>query len=235
MAKIFLRNINLEFPKTYNHDRSIRNRITKLISKKEQKFEVVSSLKNVNLDLSDGDIVGLVGPNGSGKSSLLRVISGIYYPNSGDRIVNGKILTLLDLHTGIEDENTGYENIFLLSYLRGYKKSEIQKLVGDIIEFSELGEAIFKPVRTYSSGMISRLSSSMILHFKSDIILLDEFISTGDKNYREKFSTHMLKKIKNSKIVVFASHDETMLKKICNRIFKIELGILKEISFKQVF
>ena len=139
-------------------------------------------------------------------------------------------MTLLDLNTGMEPENSGYENIFLLSYLRGYKKNQIKNFIDRVIEFSELGDAILKPVRTYSSGMVSRLAASMILQFTSDIILLDEFISTGDKMFQEKFKQHMSKKLKNSKIVVIASHDEKLVKEICNRVLKVENGFVKEVK-----
>lgn len=230
MASICLKNLNLKFPKTFNHDRSLRNRLTNLITAKKTQFDLISSLKNINLNFKDGDVVGILGPNGSGKSSLLRVISGIYTPTSGERIIEGKILTLLDLNTGLEVESTGYENIYLLSYLRGYSKETINEFVEDIIEFSELGEAILKPVRTYSSGMIQRLSASMILHFDADIILLDEFISTGDKNFRIKFAEYMKKKLKQTKIVIFASHDEILVKKICSKVYEMDLGTIKEIS-----
>jgi len=230
MAKILLKDINIQFPITYNHDRSLRNKFIKLLKYNEAKFEFKSSLKNINIEVNNGDVVGIIGPNGSGKSSLLRVIAGIYYPSSGLRVVEGKILTLLDLNTGMEPENSGYENIFLLSYLRGYKKNQIKNFIDRIIEFSELGDAILKPVRTYSSGMVSRLAASMILQFTSDIILLDEFISTGDKMFQEKFKQHMSKKLKNSKIVVIASHDEKLVKEICNRVLKVENGFVKEVK-----
>ena len=114
MAKILLKDINIQFPITYNHDRSLMNKLIKLLKYNEAKFEFKSSLKNINIEVNNGDVVGIIGPNGSGKSSLLRVIAGIYYPSSGLRVVEGKILTLLDLNTGMEPENSGYENIFLL-------------------------------------------------------------------------------------------------------------------------
>lgn len=234
MAKILLSNLNLKFPRTFDHDKSLRNRLSNLISNKKSQFELISSLKNINLDLKDGDIVGIIGPNGSGKSSLLRIISGIYYPTSGKRYIEGQILTLLDLNTGMELESSGYENIYLLSYLRGYKKEIIKKFIYDVIEFSELGDAILKPVRTYSSGMIQRLAASMVLHFDADILLLDEFISTGDKNFKIKFSKHMKKKLDKTKIVIIASHDEILVKKICNRVLLIQKGEINEISPSEI-
>lgn len=234
MARIILKDISIQFPKTFNHDRSLRNKFIKILKGNENKFEFISSLKNVNIEINDGDVVGIIGPNGSGKSSLLRVIAGIYYPSSGLRVVEGKILTLLDLNTGMEPENSGYENIFLLSYLRGYKKNQINKFVDRVIEFSELGDSILKPVRTYSSGMVSRLAASMVLHFRSEIILLDEFISTGDIKFQDKFKKYMNKKLNHTKIVVVATHDQKLVKKICNRVLMVEKGNVSEISIRNI-
>lgn len=234
MARILLKNISLQFPKTFNYDRSLRNRFIKALKGNENNFEFISSLKNVNIEVNEGDVVGIVGPNGSGKSSLLRIIAGIYYPSTGLRVVEGKILTLLDLNTGMEPENTGYENIFLLSYLRGYKRNQINKFVNQVVEFSELGDAILKPVRTYSSGMISRLAASMLLHFRSEIILLDEFISTGDIKFQDKFKKFMSKKLSNTKIVIIATHDQKLVKKICNRVITVEKGNVSEISIRNI-
>ena len=214
MSHILLNDVQLEFPKFFK--RSIRNEIMDKMLNKENKFSFYSALKNINLNINEGDKIGLLGANGSGKTSLLKIIAGIYYPNSGSVSVDGKVLTLISLTTGLDPELNGLENIYLVSYLRGYKKKHIESKVADIIDFSELGESIFKPVRVYSSGMLTRLSSSIFVHFESDILLLDEFISTGDSAFKDKLFEFMLNKIKKTKIVLFASHDEKMVEKICN-------------------
>lgn len=222
MAKVELKNVNLEFPITFG--KSFRADVLEKIGKDKEKFPFYSALKEINLSLSDGQKVGILGTNGSGKTSLLKVISGIYMPNSGEIDIRGSITTLIGLTTGIDPEQTGYDNIFLISYLRGYKTEEIEKKLDEIIEFSELGESIFKPMRTYSSGMIARLSSSIFVKFDSDILVLDEFISTGDKDYRDKLTREMINKIEKTKIVIFASHDLTMVNKICNSKYKMVNG-----------
>lgn len=214
MSHILLNDVQLEFPKFFK--RSIRNEIMDKMLNKENKFSFYSALKNINLNINEGDKIGLLGANGSGKTSLLKIIAGIYYPNSGSVSVDGKVLTLISLTTGLDPELNGLENIYLVSYLRGYKKKHIDNKVADIIDFSELGESIFKPVRVYSSGMLTRLSASIFVHFDSDILLLDEFISTGDSAFKDKLFEFMLNKIKKTKIVLFASHDEKMVEKICN-------------------
>ena len=214
MSHILLNDVQLEFPKFFK--RSIRNEIMDKMLNKENKFSFYSALKNINLNINEGDKIGLLGANGSGKTSLLKIIAGIYYPNSGSVSVDGKVLTLISLTTGLDPELNGLDNIYLVSYLRGYKKKHIDNKVADIIDFSELGESIFKPVRVYSSGMLTRLSASIFVHFDSDILLLDEFISTGDSAFKDKLFEFMLNKIKKTKIVLFASHDEKMVEKICN-------------------
>ena len=228
MASISLKNVHLDFPITYTDNRSLRNSITQRLSKKNDNFSFKTSLSGINLELKEGDVVGVLGPNGSGKSSLLRIIAGIYYPNIGSVIIKGKVLTLLDLNTGLEPESTGYENIYLLSHMRGYSKEQVNGFIDEVVEFSDLQEAIFKPVRTYSSGMMSRLSASMILHFEADILLLDEFISTGDKNFKEKFNDFMVKKLQDSKIVMLATHDEILVKKLCNKILYLNYGKIEK-------
>lgn len=214
MTSISIKNVNLSFPKTYN--KSMRAELIDKIIKKNNNFSFYSALKNINLTIKEGDKIGLVGSNGSGKTSLLKILAGIYYPNSGEISVDGSISTLIALTTGLDLEMNGLENIYLSSYLRGFKKKEIEKKINQIVEFSELGESIYKPTRVYSSGMLTRLSSSIFISFESDIMLLDEFISTGDKSYRNKLLTHMEEKFKKSKIVVFASHEEKMIDKLCN-------------------
>lgn len=230
MAIIKLSNVNLNFPMTYVDNRSLRNNLTQRIINKNKNFSFKTSLENINLEFNDGDFVGILGPNGSGKSSLLRIIAGIYYPNSGGVLVEGKVLTLLDLNTGLEPESTGYENIYLISFMRGYTKDQIDKFIDKVVEFSGLEEAIFKPVRTYSSGMMMRLSASIILHFEADILLLDEFISTGDKDFKKKFDEYMSKKLEFTKIVILASHSEETVKKLCNKIIYLNSGKIDKIE-----
>lgn len=228
MANIILKNVYLDFPLSYG--KSIRSEFIERFIKKNDQFPYYSALNNINIILKEGDKVGVVGPNGSGKTSLLKIISGIYHPNNGDVIVNGSVSTLISLTTGLDLEMDGIDNIYLTSYLRGYKKKEIDEKISQIIEFSELGESIYKPTRTYSSGMLTRLAASIIISFHSDILLLDEFISTGDKQFKDKLFKHMISKIQNSKIVIFSSHDEEMIDRFCNIKIFMENGSIKKIE-----
>ena len=228
MADILLEDVYLDFPLSYG--KSIRTEFIDKFIKKNDQFPYYSALKDININLKEGDKVGLLGPNGSGKTSLLKIISRIYHPNNGKVIVNGSILTLISLTTGLDLEMDGVENIYLTSYLRGYKKKEIDEKITQIIEFSELGESIYKPTRTYSSGMLTRLAASIIISFDSDILILDEFISTGDKDFKNKLFKYMISKIQNSKIVIFSSHDEEMIDRFCNIKVFMENGSIKKIE-----
>ena len=229
MASVKLNDVNLKFPMSYGQ-RSLRSELLKSFKNQNKNFSFISALKDINLEIKDGDKVGILGSNGSGKSSLLRIIAKIFKPTEGSVHTNGNILTMLDLTTGLQMESTGLENIYLISYLRGYKKREIEKFLYKVIEFSELGEAIYKPVRTYSSGMITRLSASMVLCFPSEILILDEFISAGDTDFHEKLKKHMLEKIEETNILLFASHNEELVNNICNKKIYMNHGRILEIT-----
>jgi ABC-type polysaccharide/polyol phosphate transport system ATPase subunit len=229
MAYIELQNVSLKFPMTFQ-ERSFRTELFNKLLKKDQKFEFKSGIENITMKLEDGDRLGILGLNGSGKTTLLKILAGVYKPDTGEVKINGKVLSMISMTSGLDMESNGIENIYNISYLRGIKKREIEKKIKDIIEFSELGTSIYKPVRTYSSGMLSRLSASLLLNFDCEILLLDEFISTGDKYFKEKIRQKVLKKIQDTNIFVFASHDENLIDQICNK--KIEMSFGKITAIK---
>lgn len=229
MINISLKNISLTFPNTYGTMKSLRGELFEYI-KGNLKFDYVSSLQNIDLSFENGDRIGLLGPNGSGKSSLLRVISGIYVPTQGEVDVKGDVLSLISLTSGIDTEATGIENIYSCSYMRNYTSDQIDRKLKDIVDFSELGPSIYRPVRTYSSGMMMRLSASILVNFDCDILILDEFISTGDANFKKKLQKKISEKIDKSKIFIFASHDELMVNKLCNKKIYLENGKVIDIQ-----
>lgn len=229
MAYIELQNVSLKFPMTFQ-ERSFRTELFNKLLKKDQKFEFKSGIENITMKLEDGDRLGILGLNGSGKTTLLKILAGVYKPDTGEVKINGKVLSMISMSSGLDMESNGIENIYNISYLRGIKKREIEKKIDEIIDFSELGTSIYKPVRTYSSGMMSRLSASLLLNFDCEILLLDEFISTGDKNFKIKIRQKVIEKIKNSNIFVFASHDEILVNDICNKKVKMSSGKMEFIS-----
>lgn len=189
----------------------------------------ICAIDNISFSFREGERIGLVGPNGAGKSTLLRTLAGVYAPASGSLIVSGSVVSLLDLSLGMDSEFTGYENIFMRCVLMGIAKSEVYKHIDDIIEFSELGEYIKMPMRTYSAGMFLRLAFSVCTTFPSDIILMDEWLSVGDADFSKKAEARLHEFINKSSILVLASHDAEQIKKICNRVVSMDHGrIIKD-------
>jgi len=228
---IDINNLEFNYPVLDHKSQQIRSKFIKLFSKDSNTGKEVNALKNINLKILNGEKVGLIGHNGSGKSTLLRLISGIYFPTKGNIQVKGKVYSILDFSAGIVKDATGIENVFILSYLRGATKSQVLNKLDWIKEFSDLDDALLRPVRTYSSGMIIRLISSVLLSFNPEIFVLDEFFGAGDKKFTEKVREQILKMIKNSGVFLFASHDEALLKSLCNRIITLENGsIIKDIK-----
>ena len=228
---IDINNLEFNYPVLDHKSQQIRSKFIKLFSKDSNTGKEVNALKNINLKILNGEKVGLIGHNGSGKSTLLRLISGIYFPTKGNIQVKGKVYSILDFSAGIVKDATGIENVFILSYLRGATKSQVLNKLDWIKEFSDLDDALLRPVRTYSSGMIIRLISSVLLSFNPEIFVLDEFFGAGDKKFTEKVREQILKMIKNSGVFIFASHDEVLLKNLCNRIITLENGsIIKDIK-----
>ncbi|MFM7011321.1 MAG: ABC transporter ATP-binding protein [Betaproteobacteria bacterium] len=196
---------------------------------KDSRTTVITALKDVSFTLKDGDAVGLIGHNGAGKSTLLRTMAGIYPPSSGKVLCQGKTSTVFEIGAGLDPELSGYDNIIHLGMMMGLSYSEAKALTPDIEEFTELGDFLQLPIRTYSSGMTMRLMFAVATAVTPEILLLDEMFSTGDAGFQEKSQSRIHKIIEGSKIFVFASHDMELIKKYCNRVFKLEHGQLMEV------
>lgn len=195
------------------------------IKKNPKKIEH-NVLKKISLNLYEGERLGIIGNNGSGKSSLLKAICGIYPLTSGSIHANGNIAPLLELGAGFQPEFTGRENIYLNGTILGMKPSFIRKIEKEIIDFSGIGEAIDKPVKTYSSGMYIRLAFSIATSSTADIIILDEVLAAGDKNFFIKAQNRMKELIGNSKLLVLVSHDLNQIREFCNRAIWIDNGAI---------
>lgn len=190
----------------------------------------IEALKNLDLEISSGDRVGIMGHNGSGKSTLLRLLSGIYEPSSGSLERSGSISSLVDIALGINQESTGYENIFLRGKLMGLSKREIEGKIEEIIEFSELGDYINLPVRIYSSGMLLRLAFSVSTSISADILIMDEWLSVGDGAFAERASKRLRELVDSSEILVIASHTRSLIEETCNKVVWLEHGVIKKIG-----
>jgi ABC-type polysaccharide/polyol phosphate transport system ATPase subunit len=191
---------------------------------------VVTALEGISLELRSGDRIGLMGHNGAGKSTLLRVLAGVYKPTAGRIDIDGKLTPMLELTPGIEMEDTGYDNIITVGLLLGMTLEEITAKAPEIIEFSELGDFIYLPVRTYSSGMQVRLGASIATSIDPGILLLDEGIGAADAGFNHKLSQRVKALLERTEILVLASHSEGLLGSMCDRAALLHHGRMLEIG-----
>lgn len=236
MAKIEFDNVSLRYPIYGSHGMSLRSHLMRVATggniEKDSRTTVVTALREVSFTLKDGDAVGLIGHNGAGKSTMLRTMAGIYPPSSGKVIRQGKTATVFEIGAGLDYELSGYDNIIHLGMMMGLSYSEAKALTPDIEEFTELGDFLQLPIRTYSSGMTMRLMFAVATAVTPEILLLDEMFSTGDAGFKEKSQARIQKIIDDAKIFVFASHDMSLIKSYCNRVFQLEHGHLKEVPLE---
>ncbi len=191
--------------------------------------KIFKAVKGVSFEVPKGQILGICGKNGSGKSTLLRAISGIFSPDKGTINLHGNSISLLSIGVGFQKQLTGYENIYLSGMLLGYNKEQIDEKVDEIIKFSELGDFIYKPVRSYSSGMYSKLAFSITAVLETDIMLIDEVLSVGDIHFKEKSYNKMKELIEDSdRTVVIVSHSTKTLVELCDKVIWLHDGLIKD-------
>jgi ABC-2 type transport system ATP-binding protein/lipopolysaccharide transport system ATP-binding protein len=230
MASISLENVSVSFPIYDVSSRSLKKRLlgsTGGIIKgglRRQDVSVVQALDDVSISLEHGDRVGLIGHNGSGKTTLLRVLAGIYEPNSGKVDIRGHVAPMFDLGLGMDPECSGYENMFLRGLYLGLTPAQIQARMGEIAEFTELGDFLELPIRTYSAGMRMRLAFSVSTSIDPDILLVDEGIATGDAAFQGKAKKRLAEFSDRAAIIVLASHAQAFLKQVCNKAVLMRQG-----------
>lgn len=230
MASVELSHVDVRFPIYSTNSRSFKNTLIGKavgggINKNGPHHRVeITALRDINLSLKHGDRIGLIGPNGAGKSTLLRTIAGVYTPTSGSIEVEGKIASLIDISLGMDPEATGFQNIRMRGVMMGLSLKEIKMIEQDIAEFTELGDFLNMPVRTYSSGMHMRLGFAVSTAVPADIILMDEWLSVGDENFLEKAENRLLNYIDRSSILVIATHSKELLHKINASPFQMGLN-----------
>lgn len=202
-----------------------------LLRRETVKAESFEAVKGVSFDVVKGEIVGIIGKNGSGKSTLLRAVAGVFSPNKGEIDLKGNTVSLLSLGVGFKDTLTGRNNIFLSGMLLGFDEDEIRRKEQAIIDFSELGEFIDKPVKTYSSGMYSKLAFAITSSLETDIMLVDEVLSVGDEHFKKKSMARMEELISDqNRTVLIVSHSIDTLEKLCSRVIWMDDGLIKEIG-----
>jgi lipopolysaccharide transport system ATP-binding protein len=228
MTSIKAENLTLYYPIFGSSSRSLKKTLVRTATGGRIAGDAhgisICALDDLSFSVTEGERIGLVGHNGAGKSTLLRALAGVYAPASGSLIVNGTIASLLDISLGMDEEFTGYENIFMRCVLMGIAKAEVKKHLDDIIAFSELGDYITMPMRMYSTGMSLRLAFSICTTFPSDIVLMDEWLAVGDSDFSKKAEARLLEFINKSSILVLASHNIEQVQKICTRILTMGHG-----------
>ncbi len=229
---IRLQNVSLEFP-IFNAQRmSLRNAITDrlggALTHYSKSAQLVKSLDNISLEIRKGDRVALIGHNGAGKSTLLRLMAGIYAPTSGSVHVEGSISTLFATGVGMSEEMTGYENLLLGSVIHHKNYKLAKEKVQEIANFTDLGNYLGLPMRTYSEGMKVRIGFAIATSMTPDILLIDEIFGAGDKDFAEKANKRMNELIEKSETLVFASHSDGLLKMFCNKGILMSKGQVLE-------
>lgn len=193
--------------------------------KRGKKVEVFEALKGVSFELEEGKILGIIGKNGSGKSTMLRAIAGIFSPDSGEIDLHGHSISLLSIGVGFNKKLSGRENIYLSGLLLGYSEEEIAAKEDEIIKFADIGRFIDKPVKTYSSGMHSKLAFAITAILETDIMLIDEVLSVGDQRFKKKSYAKMKSLINDdSRTVAIVSHSLETIEKLCNQVLWINEG-----------
>ena len=224
---IELNNVRKKFKVYYDKGTALKD---KLLFWSRNKYEENWVLNDISFNIKKGEAVGLIGRNGCGKSTTLKLINRIIYPTSGEIVVNGRVSSLIELGAGFHPDMTGRENIYTNASIFGMTREEIDEKIDDIIAFSELGEHIDNPVRTYSSGMYMRLGFSVAINVKADILLIDEILAVGDVNFQSK-CFEKLRELKASGVtIVIVSHSMAQIESICDKVVWIEKGNIKEID-----
>ncbi len=231
MAKIIAKSVGIDFP-VIGIDRSFRKellggQVGGLFRRDEHgknKLRKISAVRDLNLNLKDGDRLGLIGHNGAGKTTILRMLLGNYWPTSGELIIEGKCVPLLTLGLGMDPDFSGYDNIEICASYIGMDRALVAEKFDDICEFTELGEFLQMPIRTYSTGMLVRLSFAIVTASEPEILLLDEIFGAGDASFYVKAKARMDDMLNRASILVFASHAMGLIRAQCNMVCLLEKG-----------
>lgn len=224
-SSISIKNLTLNFRLYHDKGQSLKEFFAGLLRRRKKvKYSEFCALKNLNLEISHGDRIGIVGHNGAGKSTLLKAICGIYCATDGVVTVSGRIAPLLEIGAGFNVELSGRENIYLNGAILGYSKAMLKEIEPEIIEFTGLAEFIDTPVKYYSTGMYMRLAFAIATAVHPDILILDELFAGGDAEFIDKALARMHEFIDKSSIMVFVSHQPDLLRQLCNRVIWIDHG-----------
>jgi ABC-2 type transport system ATP-binding protein len=231
VVSIATENASVDFPIFDAKSRSLKKTVLGVVGgniESGAKIPVIQALRDVTVDLEEGARVGLVGHNGAGKSTLLRLLAGIYEPTTGTTVVRGKVAPVFDLGVGMDPEISGYENILIRGLFLGMTRKQMEKRVDDIAEFTELGDFLSMPLRTYSTGMRVRLALGVVTSIDPEILLLDEGIGAVDAAFLEKARDRLSDLVARAGLLVFASHSDEFLRELCTSAIWMEHGRVKQ-------
>jgi ABC-type polysaccharide/polyol phosphate transport system ATPase subunit len=238
-ALLKFEDVTVQYPIYNSRNMSLRNQLMRIstggrIESEAGHVQLVTALRNASFTVNHGDSIGLIGHNGAGKSTMLRTMAGVYTPSMGKVTRHGRVATVLELGTGMDPELSGYENITRMSMLLGMSKEQIRENAREIEAFTQLGDFLQLPVRTYSSGMATRLMFAVATSTKPDILLVDEMFGTGDAEFQAQAKKRLQELIRSVGIFVFASQSNDLVKTYCTRFFFLEHGSVKEISYDEI-
>jgi homopolymeric O-antigen transport system ATP-binding protein len=239
MKRVGFENVSVRYAIYNSRSQYLRNHLLNVstggrIAQETRHTITVTALDGVTFELVDGDRVGLIGHNGSGKTTMLRTMAGIYQPFSGQVFRGGQTTTIIEIGAGMDSELSGYENIIRMGLLTGASISDMIRATPDIEKFTELGNYLAMPVRTYSSGMIMRLMFAVATANRPNILLIDEMFGTGDAEFQERAQLRMHELIDSASVFVFASHSHDLIKRYCNRVFRLEHGKVQEVPISSL-
>jgi ABC-2 type transport system ATP-binding protein len=224
---IRLQNISLKYRLIKERKRTFQAHIINYFKGKRLEARVLWALKNISLDVGEGEALGIIGHNGAGKSTLLKVVSGVMKPVEGKVSVQGKIAPLIELGAGFDPELTGTENIYLNASILGFSRKEINRKYDRIVEFSELKDFIDAPLKNYSSVMIARLGFSIATEVDPDILIMDEVLAVGDAQFKMKSKERILQFRKKGITILFVSHNMDEVSNLCSRVLWLDHGNMK--------
>lgn len=225
-------NVSMRFRMDKNRTTSLKEWVVTRLKGKQQ-YEEFRALDNVNFEVKRGEIMGIIGRNGAGKSTLLKVISGIYKPTTGKVVTAGRVAPMLELGSGFDMELSGRDNVFLNGAILGFSEAFLKSKYDEIVAFSELGDFIHMPLKTYSSGMLARLAFSVATVIEPEILIVDEILSVGDAAFQSKSHARMMELMSGGTTVLFVSHSLGQIREMCDRVLWLEHGMVRKIGDSQ--
>lgn len=226
---IKVEHVSMKFRMANDKVMSLKEFLVALL-KRRLTYEEFQVLDDISFEVKKGEVIGIIGKNGAGKSTLLKIIAGVMKPTSGQVIVNGNIVPMLELGSGFDPELNGRENIFLNGAILGYSQEFLQEKYEEILEFSELGQFIDMPIRNYSSGMMMRLAFSIATVVQPEILIVDEILAVGDEGFQAKSKARMMELMSGGTTVLFVSHSLDQIEEMCDKVVWLDNHRIKMIG-----